>query len=136
MLLWVTRVDQKGASYRHLGNRRVVINSNQITIQRCKPEGIIITTKLLLTQPSGLYQDLYQDEYETKFCGQYVVIEVLTKRAYVSETAAGALLKAKTDDPNGLFHLIEIHETVPKGFQSHMRIFLNFVRRLGDIKLS
>lgn len=92
--------------------------------------------KLIADTAERAYQDLYQDESETIFCGQYIVIEGLTERAYVSETAAGALLKAKTGDPNGLFHLIEIHETTPKGFQSHMRIFLNFVRRLGDIKLS
>ena len=57
-----------------------------------------------------IYQDLYQGEYESSFEGQYVVIEVLTKRAYVAHSAAGALIKAKTEDPNGLFHLIKIKE--------------------------
>lgn len=55
-----------------------------------------------------VYHDLYQHEYESMFGGQYVVIEVLTKRAYVSSSAAGAIIKAKTDDSNGLFHLIKI----------------------------
>lgn len=57
-----------------------------------------------------IYQDMYQDEYESIFAGQCVVIEVLTKRAYVAHSAAGAIIKAKTEDPNGLFHLIKIKE--------------------------
>lgn len=83
-----------------------------------------------------IYKDLYQDEYETSSPGQYVVIEVLTKRAYVSESTAGAVLKAKTADPGGLFHLIQIQGEAQKRIVFYLRKVLEFFRRLGDIKLS
>lgn len=50
-------------------------------------------------------------------------------------SAAGAVTKAKTNDPNGLFHLIEIQES-PKGIQFYFGKLVDLVRRLGDIKLS
>ena len=65
-----------------------------------------------------IYHDLYQDECETKFGGQYIVIELLTKRAYVAHSAMGALIKAQTGDPNGLFHLIEIQDSAPRAIKS------------------
>lgn len=82
-----------------------------------------------------IYQDLYQDEYETKFAGHYVVIEVLTKRAYVAGSAAGVVIKAKTADPNGLFHLIKIPGSTPNGIKFYFRKWLDCACRLGD-KLS
>ncbi|MGC4098605.1 MAG: hypothetical protein QM706_15950 [Nitrospira sp.] len=81
-----------------------------------------------------IYQDLYQHDYESKFGGQYAVINVVTTRAYVADTAADAIINAKVDDPEGLFHLIKIQGSAPKGM-SFLRKLLDYVRRLGDIKL-
>jgi hypothetical protein len=55
-----------------------------------------------------IYKDLFQRQYEKEYSGQYVVVEVLRKRAYVADTAAEAVIKAKVDAPDGLFHLIKI----------------------------
>ena len=83
-----------------------------------------------------IYQDLYQDEYEMKFPGQFVVIEVVTKRAYVSETADGAITKATEHAPNGLFHIIRIQGSHLKGVTAYFKKLIDSVRKLGDIKLS
>ena|SRR5690349_321320 len=91
--------------------------------------------QIIANRGERVYHDLYQDAYESKFPGQYVVIEVLTKRAYVSESAAGAVTKAKTDDPNGLFHFIEIQEA-PKGITFYFRKLVDFLSKIDDIKLS
>ncbi len=88
--------------------------------------------QIIAKRGDRIYQDLYQDEYEEKFGGQYVVIEVTTKRAYVSESVAAAILKAKTDDPKGLFHLIEIQES-PKGIKSYIKQLLGLARGLTKI---
>lgn len=77
-----------------------------------------------------LYQDLYQNEYETKFGGQYVVIEVLTKCAYVADSAAAAVMKAKANAPDGLFHLIKIQGSAPKGIKSSLMKLRDFACRI------
>ena len=61
-----------------------------------------------------VYEDLYQDKYEQEYGGQYVALDVLTKRAYVAESPVWAIIRARADDPNGLFHIIEIPRTPPK----------------------
>ena len=62
-----------------------------------------------------IYKDLFQTQYEKDYRGHYVVIDVVRKRAYVAETAADAVIKAKVDAPDGLFHLIKIQGLAPKG---------------------
>lgn len=57
-----------------------------------------------------VYEDLYLDKYE-EYGGQYVALDVLTKRAYVAESPVWAIIRARADDPNGLFHIIEIPRT-------------------------
>ena len=83
-----------------------------------------------------IYHDLFQDEYETIFPGQFVVIEVVTKRAYVSETAEGAITRATEKAPDGLFHMVRIQGPATNGIAFYFRKLLVFARRLGDIKLS
>ena len=78
-----------------------------------------------------IYGDLYQHDYESKFGGQYAVINVETKRAYVADTAADAIINAKVDAPEGLFHLIKIQGHAPKGIKSYVMNLLDYVRRLG-----
>ena len=84
--------------------------------------------RIIADKGERIYQDLYQDEYETKFAGHYVVIEVLTKRAYVADSAAGVVAKAKIADPNGLFHLIKIPGSAPEVIRSFFRKLLDYVR--------
>lgn len=68
-----------------------------------------------------IYKDLFQEQYEKEYSGQYVVIDVLKKRAYVAASATEAVLKAKADAPDGLFHLIKIQGSAPKGMKSYFK---------------
>ena len=56
----------------------------------------------------AIYKDRYQAEYEQKYQGQFVAIDVLTERAFVAETAEGALEAAREQAPEGRFHLIRV----------------------------
>ena len=76
-----------------------------------------------------IYKDLFQEQYENQYSGQYVVIDVLKKRAYVAETAAEAVLKTKADAPGGLFHLIKIQGSAPKGIKSYFKKWLGLAGR-------
>jgi hypothetical protein len=77
-----------------------------------------------------IYQDLFQRQYENEYSGQYVVIDVLGKRAYVAGTAADAVIKAKAEAPDGLFHLIKIQGSAPTGIKSYLINLRAFVRGL------
>jgi len=75
-----------------------------------------------------IYKDLFQRQFEKEYSGQYLAIDVLRKRAYVANTAADAVIKAKVDAPEGLFHLIKIAGSPPKGLQSYLMKLLGFMR--------
>lgn len=92
--------------------------------------------QIIADRGEQIYKDLFQQQYEKDYGGQYVVIDVLRKCAYVSDTAADAVIKAKGDNQDGLFHLIKIQGSRLKGFEllSESKL-LHFFRRLGHIKL-
>lgn len=77
-----------------------------------------------------IYKDLFQEQYEKEYSGQYVIIDVLKKQAYVAESAAEAVLKAKEDAPDGLFHLIKMQGAAPNGMRSYFKKWLPLVGRL------
>lgn len=87
--------------------------------------------RIIADKGERIYQDLFQDQYETRFPGQVVVIEVVTKRAYVSATAEGAINKATENAPDGLFHMVKIQGTPSDGVQSYFRKLRDFIRRLS-----
>jgi hypothetical protein len=55
-----------------------------------------------------IYKEKYQLEYEPKYGGSFLAINVLDGMAYLGETSAGALEKARATAPSGIFHLIRI----------------------------
>ncbi len=82
-----------------------------------------------------IYKDLFQQQYEKDYSGQYVVIDVVREGAYVADTAADAGMKAKVDGPGGLFHLIKIQGSPPKGIKSYLRKLQTFACGLVGRKL-
>ena len=67
--------------------------------------------QIVADKAEQLYEDLYQDADAMKFSGQYVALDVLMKRAYVAESPVVVIILARADDPNGLFHVIQIPPT-------------------------
>jgi hypothetical protein len=55
-----------------------------------------------------IYKDRFQSTYEKEYGGQYVVIDILTKQAYVAPSPEEATDRAKAAAPGGLFHVIRI----------------------------
>ncbi|MGA3162359.1 MAG: hypothetical protein ABSC77_14220 [Terracidiphilus sp.] len=58
-----------------------------------------------------IYQNRYKKQYEREHPGEFVAIDVLTEKAYISETPEGALDTAHADAPDGIFHLIQVGYT-------------------------
>ena len=55
-----------------------------------------------------IYKEQFQATYENAYSGQYVVIDILTKRAYVAASPEEAIHLANAEAPDGLFHLMRI----------------------------
>ena len=55
-----------------------------------------------------VYRRLFKTEYEAKYSGQFVAIDVKTERAFRDTTPEGALQKAQAAIPGGMFHLIRV----------------------------
>ncbi len=72
------------------------------------------SSQIVADSGEQIYKKQFQATYEKAYNGQYVVIDILTKRAYVAACPEEAIHKASTDSPDGLFHLIKIEATAFK----------------------
>jgi hypothetical protein len=55
-----------------------------------------------------IYQAKFKKDFEAKYDGQFVVIDVKSEAAYVGKTPEAAYEAATKAAPNGLFHLIKV----------------------------
>lgn len=55
-----------------------------------------------------IYREKYQAEFEEKYRGQFVAIDVLTGEAYRGDLPEEALEKGRKASPKRLFHLIRV----------------------------
>jgi hypothetical protein len=55
-----------------------------------------------------IYSEKYRTDFELRYQGKYVAIEVKTGDAYVGDTSSDALQEARIKSPNGIFHLIKV----------------------------
>ena len=73
------------------------------------------TMGLNLSNPKGvaefgekIYAERYRSQYEQTHLGWFVVIDVLTGKAYLAENSEQALGTARSEAPRGIFHLIQV----------------------------
>lgn len=59
----------------------------------------------------GIYNSKYRADYEAKYPGKYVAINIDDESATLGDTGSEALLAAREQHPNGLFHLIRVGHT-------------------------
>lgn len=55
-----------------------------------------------------IYSENYKQEFERQYPGQFVAIDIISKSATLGGTTSEALLKARTEHPSGVFHLIRV----------------------------
>lgn len=56
----------------------------------------------------AIYDTDFRAEFEQKYAGEFVVIDVHDRKAYRGEFAEEALQTARRESPYGIFHLIRI----------------------------
>ncbi len=57
-----------------------------------------------------IYRNKYKAEYEARFHGEFVAIDVATEKAYHAPNSQGAYTLARQDSPTGIFHLLKVGE--------------------------
>ena len=57
---------------------------------------------------TSIYDEMYREEYEMKFDGHFVVIDIMTKESYRHKWPEGAIEKSQKKAPDGVFYLIRI----------------------------
>ena len=58
-----------------------------------------------------IYKEKLREKFEKTHAGQFVAIDVLNEESYIALTPDGALEKARSGSPHGIFHLIKIGST-------------------------
>ncbi len=76
-----------------------------------EPRTPITNPKVLAEVGERIYRERYQRDYEEKYRGKFVAINVETEKTYIGDTPEEAFQSARKDSPEGLFHLIRIGYT-------------------------
>jgi hypothetical protein len=58
-----------------------------------------------------IYREKYKTAFEEEHPGKFVAIDVMTGHAYIGNTPEEAYENARTDAPQGVFHLIRVGYT-------------------------
>ena len=57
-----------------------------------------------------IYSERYRKDYEHRFLGQFVVIDIQSEEAFVAPSPEEAVRLARGRMPDGVFHMIRIGE--------------------------
>jgi hypothetical protein len=69
------------------------------------------TPQVLAQKGEEIYDKKFKKEYEQKYQGKFVAIDIGTEQAFLADTPEDALLKAQKESPNGFYHLIKVGST-------------------------
>lgn len=67
--------------------------------------------QILAQKGEDIYNTQFKKEYEEKYHGKFVAIDISTEKAFLADTPEDALLKAQKDNPNGFYHLLKVGST-------------------------
>lgn len=74
-----------------------------------KPEELIKNADLgkIASQGALIYEEI-KEKYETAHHGEFLAIDIDTKKAYLAPTSAEAMVKARSAHPNRIFYVKKI----------------------------
>jgi hypothetical protein len=64
--------------------------------------------KALAQRGEEIYNEKYRSDYEGRFAGKFVAIDVTSGAAYLADSPEDAVKKARANAPQGLFHLVRV----------------------------
>jgi len=89
------------------------LNMNMVNIETMIARTHYSSDQIVADKGEQIYKEQFQAAFENKYSGQYVAIDILTKRAYVAASPEEALKSARIDAPDGLFHFMRIEAPAP-----------------------
>jgi hypothetical protein len=66
------------------------------------------STQEIAARGEAIYKEKYQTEFEKRYLGQFVAINIFNQEATVSDTGEEAIRTALQKDPSGYFHLMRV----------------------------
>lgn len=67
-----------------------------------------LSSQAIAEKGESIYKEKYKAEYEKRYFGQYVAIDIETGQAFVATRPEAAIEKAQQAVKGGLFHVIRI----------------------------
>lgn len=67
--------------------------------------------QVLAQKGEDIYNKKFRKEYEEKYQGKFVAIDISTENAILADTPEDALLKAQKESPDGFYHLLKVGST-------------------------
>lgn len=93
---------------------------------------MLSTPQDVVRRGEEIYAQTYKEDYEARYQGKFVAIDVMSGKAYVADFADDVLQEARKAAPAGIFHLIKV------GFSGAFRVSSSFatVRDNGVVQQS
>lgn len=66
------------------------------------------TPQEIAQQGERLYQERFRVDYEKKYPGKYLALDITSEEAILADTPEGALAAAEKKNPQGFFHIVKI----------------------------
>lgn len=67
-----------------------------------------MSPEVLAQKGETIYNQKFKKDFEERYRGKFVAIDVVSERAVIADTPEDALKKAQDESPNGFYHLIKV----------------------------
>jgi len=67
-----------------------------------------LSPQMIANKGEALYKNKFQSEYEAKYLGKFVAIDIASEEAFVADNPEDAIAAAQEKNPNGFFHLVKV----------------------------
>jgi hypothetical protein len=61
----------------------------------------------IVSEGSKIYEEI-KDQYESSHKGEFLAIEIETKKAYLASSSAEAMVAARSENPGKIFYVMKI----------------------------
>ena len=97
----------------NLGLVRVEMDSHMSEIETMIARTHCSSDQIVAERGEQIYKERFQAAHEKEYIGQYIAIDIMTKKAYVAPSSEDAVNAAHTESPDGLFHVMRIGTSRP-----------------------
>jgi len=86
----------------------VVDQTNNVVPFKRRGWSVTKTPNSIAEKGEALYREKYQAEYEVKYPGKYLAIDVTTAKPFVADTPEDAIENLLRENPAAYYHIVRI----------------------------